>query len=907
MTYRLEVFLSIIVINWMSMKRSMPVYIREPDPDSKSVADRLHWAILRGKIVTVNKLLDSGVPVELPNRAGQTPLFCASFQGHFDIVKLLLKLGADPNRRCSILCCTPVHAACWSGNNHLLTSLLIAGGDLRLHDQKNRSPRDWATMQPNSDSRLATLSLIESFRQMAMKNNELNVDSGVSELNNSTAPRAHRATLKFPAKLRNTLAAMGLVCSENCEFIGPLGNVQGTGFGKILYGRGESAAALWPVPLISETEISDPDDDGCGAEADLNGLLPRGIAYRCGPTTEMVSRRWHQTPVTIRRMRDNQPPDLLFEELQSMSRLRHPGLMLLLGVSATQHWESVQLIYEPIYHGSLHHRLHIMGSAIPLLKKLLILEQICDALLFLHSKELLHCSVSSHAVHLVSRGRAKLGCLETLIEDNNSSKRVYRKVPSSHWEWMAPWLAPECARGESVCTLSDVYSFCCLVWETCSEKLPWSHLDCQEINRMWQKESCNNSRMLPLGPAIPLHVGSFLNLGLQPELSERREIDLQEIYMMLRLQSAVSHSQQKEVYQKSNSPPIARMTSSTPVPPIYNQTQIQPQHGWDAVKESFKKRRTPPPPPPPLPPPPPGQQQVPEVLNCTPDDGDTESNQTVPNENTQCDVQTECNQTRQQLTVYTTPSPNDGERFNYVPMPHQRETRNIQSSEFAIKPASHTTERHSMNCLMAHSDRSTSTYHTPPCQRNESFKNCNAYSGFNSEMRATVAQPAKIYREAAEFETWRAKIDEANEEENAEEESTVEVTGHPSSTSTPRHQHGVTFLACSSGLEDPEKGVGPDDNGGAKPKRSLKFLPNGSQPCSSRIPSFYTITKPRKEFVASLTAIFNDKAATNRTHSILKRRSTSTPEELLLEPNIGDTFNEGIDCISRGVQCNECE
>lgn len=132
------------------MKRSMPVYIREPDPESKFIEDRLHWAILRGKIVSVSKLLDSGkkiaphfcvmfliyslavcanqgVPVELANRAGQTPLFCAAFQGHFDIVKILLKLGADPNRRCSILCCTPVHAACWSGNNNLLTALLIAG------------------------------------------------------------------------------------------------------------------------------------------------------------------------------------------------------------------------------------------------------------------------------------------------------------------------------------------------------------------------------------------------------------------------------------------------------------------------------------------------------------------------------------------------------------------------------------------------------------------------------------------------------------------------------------------------------------------------------------------------------------------------------------------------------------
>lgn len=42
------------------MKRSMPVYIREPDPESKTVEDRLHLAILKGKIVAVSKLLDSG-------------------------------------------------------------------------------------------------------------------------------------------------------------------------------------------------------------------------------------------------------------------------------------------------------------------------------------------------------------------------------------------------------------------------------------------------------------------------------------------------------------------------------------------------------------------------------------------------------------------------------------------------------------------------------------------------------------------------------------------------------------------------------------------------------------------------------------------------------------------------------
>ncbi|XP_046446927.1 inactive serine/threonine-protein kinase TEX14-like [Daphnia pulex] len=516
-------------------------------------------------------------------------------------------------------------------------------------------------MQPHSESRLATLSLIEHFREASMKNNVVNVfDSGVAELNNSSTSRVQPATVKFPTMLRNTLAAIGLVRSENCEFIGPLGNVKGTGFGKILYGRGESAAALWPVPLISESEISDPDDDAYGAKADLNGYLPRGIAYRSGPTTEMISRRWLETPVTIRRMKDDQPPDLLFEELHSMSRLRHPGLLMLMGVNATQNWQSVQLVYEPIYRGSLHHRLHIMGSTIPLIKRLLVLQQICDALLFLHSKELLHCSVSSHAVHLVSTSRAKLGCLETLNEYKDLSNRAYRNIPSSHWEWMAPWLAPECARGEFASPLSDVYSFCCLVWETCSEKIPWSHLDSKEINRMWQKESCNNPRMLPLGSAIPRHITSFLKLGLQPELSERREIDLKEIYMMLRLQAAaVSHSQQKEVYQKSGPPPV-RMNCLTPVPPTFTHSQIQPKHGWKAVK-NFKKRRAPPPPPPPLPPPPPGQQQILEVSNDSLDDCNAEINQSTPNEIVQTEVQTECNGHLQQ-TIFCTPNPSGGDQ-----------------------------------------------------------------------------------------------------------------------------------------------------------------------------------------------------------------------------------------------------
>jgi ankyrin repeat protein len=53
-----------------------------------------------------------GVPFELANQAGQTPLLCASFKGHYDVVKLFIEFGADPNRRCSNLSAFLHSSAC---------------------------------------------------------------------------------------------------------------------------------------------------------------------------------------------------------------------------------------------------------------------------------------------------------------------------------------------------------------------------------------------------------------------------------------------------------------------------------------------------------------------------------------------------------------------------------------------------------------------------------------------------------------------------------------------------------------------------------------------------------------------------------------------------------------------------
>ena len=64
---------------------------------------------------------------------GAPPLWCAAAAGHFDIVKFLLRCGADVNKT-TLTNSTPLRAACFDGHTSIVQVLLFNYSSVSLID-----------------------------------------------------------------------------------------------------------------------------------------------------------------------------------------------------------------------------------------------------------------------------------------------------------------------------------------------------------------------------------------------------------------------------------------------------------------------------------------------------------------------------------------------------------------------------------------------------------------------------------------------------------------------------------------------------------------------------------------------------------------------------------------------------
>ena len=109
-----------------------------PDP-----AKEIIKASKSGNVARVKELLTMDAAlVGARDTDGSTPLHCATWKGHLDVVKLLLEAGAEVNAQNenSHWGTTPLHAAAHANQAAIAELLINQGADLNAKDMNGQPP-----------------------------------------------------------------------------------------------------------------------------------------------------------------------------------------------------------------------------------------------------------------------------------------------------------------------------------------------------------------------------------------------------------------------------------------------------------------------------------------------------------------------------------------------------------------------------------------------------------------------------------------------------------------------------------------------------------------------------------------------------------------------------------------------
>jgi ankyrin repeat protein/L-ascorbate metabolism protein UlaG (beta-lactamase superfamily) len=108
-------------------------------------AGEIHRAAEAGDLAGVQKLLDAEPAlIQAADDKGRTPLHLAAFNGRDDVVALLIRKGAEVDRRETHYDLTPLHMAAWKGHAGAARLLLEAGADLNARERDNETPLYYA-------------------------------------------------------------------------------------------------------------------------------------------------------------------------------------------------------------------------------------------------------------------------------------------------------------------------------------------------------------------------------------------------------------------------------------------------------------------------------------------------------------------------------------------------------------------------------------------------------------------------------------------------------------------------------------------------------------------------------------------------------------------------------------------
>lgn len=182
---------------------------------------------------------------------------------------------------------------------------------------------------------------------------------------------------------------------------------------------------------------------------------------------------YHGDQVAIKRFkkRRNKIMDIksFLQEVEMLQGLRHKNIVLYMGVCIDK--SGYMMVTEYMERGSLFELIHTerLVQNLPLSQLLEMIKDITEAMVFIHSKNILHCDLKSKNILVDENLNLKIAdfglsrikdplseYLGSLAKNLEAHKRARIGTPS--------WMSPEILRGEKYEAASDVYSFGMVLW-----------------------------------------------------------------------------------------------------------------------------------------------------------------------------------------------------------------------------------------------------------------------------------------------------------------------------------------------------------------------------------------------------------------------------------------------------------
>lgn len=165
--------------------------------------------------------------------------------------------------------------------------------------------------------------------------------------------------------------------------------------------------------------------------------------------------------------------ETFIKEVNFVSNLRHPNVILYMGVSAFN--GEFYMLSEHMARGSLFDNLHVKKVTFTDKEKLNIVYELALAMQYLHSKKIYHCDLKSGNVLLDNKNCVKLNDFGL-----SKIKHLVRSDPKGK-VGTPNWMAPEILKEEEFSAKSDVYSFGMVVYELIAEQIPYYMLSTSQI------------------------------------------------------------------------------------------------------------------------------------------------------------------------------------------------------------------------------------------------------------------------------------------------------------------------------------------------------------------------------------------------------------------------------------------